>query len=373
MNTLLLESDQALDTLLRAHNNEHEDNRQLSAVVVDALRKADLFRQFVPASYGGPSVDPITAMESFVRLAQADAASAWCAVIGSLTSHCAGVLNADVAQQVFGDQNNIVCGAYAPSGTAIRETSAWRVNGRWAWGSGSPFANWMTGGVITDNGEFHQMLFRRSEIELFDTWHSSGLRGTGSHDFAVTDAAVDPMYTLQIGRSGPTCSDDIARMPLFPLFCAGIASVMIGIANRALEEITLLANEKKPAQSNRTLAASAVVQTDLAKAEAMIRSSTAYLQHELGTAWHTVLHGDRVSTDQRVRARLAASHIGVEMCRAVDLCYHAGGGSAVYSTSPLQRCFRDVHTAAAHIMVSTRTFETAGRHRLGLTIDPTSI
>ncbi len=367
-----LENVRSLDDLLRAHSDRHEQDRRLAFEVVEAMKSANVFRMYVPFAYNGPNLDPITATSAVAAMAQSDAASAWCAVIASLTSHCAGVLDPSVADAVFGDQRNVVCGAYAPSGRGVSVDNGWVVNGRWAWGSGSPFADWMTGGTITDDGAFHQMLFRRSDVELLDNWYSSGLRGTGSHDFIATDVFVERGYSLQIGVSAPTTDAAIARMPLFPLFCSGIAAVMIGIARRAIEEITALALTKKPAQANKTLANSAIIQVDVARAEAMIRSSWSYLIDELSAAWELVERGDRVPTDVRLRARLAAAHIGGEMCRAVDLCYHAGGGTAVYSDSPLQRCFRDVHTAAAHIMVSPRSFETVGRQRFGLTIDPSS-
>jgi indole-3-acetate monooxygenase len=363
----------SIDSLLRAHSDQHERDRRLAPAVVEALQSINGFRLFVPKAYDGPEHDPVDVMTAIAELAQADAASAWCATIGTLTSHCAGVMEPDVARAVFGDSKSIVCGAYAPNGVGTKQPNGWTVNGRWAWGSGSPFADWMTGGTITDDGNFHQMFFRREQLTIHDTWESSGLRGTGSHDFSAEQAFVSDGFSTQIGRATPTTDASIARMPLFPLFCSGIASVMVGIAWRALAEITELANAKKAAQATKTLAHSAIIQSDIARAEAIIRSSWAYLIDELSSAWEVVQNGDRVSTDLRIRSRLAASHVGGELCRAVDLCYHAGGGTAVYTLSPLQRCFRDVHTAAAHIMVSPRTFETVGRYRFGLNIDPIGI
>ena len=46
--------------------------------------------------------------------------------------------------------------------------------------------------------------------------------------------------------------------------------------------------------------------------------------------------------------------------------YAAGGATASYVRSPLDRCFRDVHTAVAHRQVSRRIWEAAGRVSLGL-------
>jgi indole-3-acetate monooxygenase len=361
-----------LDALLRLNAAEHEQQRRLSVETVEAVKAIGAFRMFVPEVYRGPQMDPLSASRLVRALAKADAATAWVSAIGSLASHGAGVLEPAIARAVMGDPNIVVCGAYAPTGTGERTASGWNVNGRWAWGSGSPFASWMTSGTLTSDGGFHQMLLPMAKISVHDTWYSAGLAGTGSHDYSVENCEVADGYSIQLGVAKPQVDVAISRMPLMPLFCSGIASVMIGIAERAVEELQLLAQSKKPTQSNKTIANSPITQTELAMSAASIRSAVAYLEDTLGEVWNVIDRGNRATTDQRLSVRLAAAHIGADMVRAVDRCFHAGGGSAVYATSPLQRCFRDVHTAAAHIMVSPRSFETAGRHFMGLPIDPSS-
>ncbi len=364
--------DVELDALLRASGAGHEQHRRLSNDTIAALKRIGAFRMFVPEVYSGPQIDPLSASRLLRALAKADAATAWVSAIGSLASHGAGVLEPAVARAVMGDPDVVVCGAYAPTGTGERTNTGWSVTGRWAWGSGSPFASWMTSGTLTSDGGFHQMLLPMAKISVHDTWYSVGLAGTGSNDYSVTNCEVVDGYSIQLGVAKPQVDAAISRMPLMPLFCSGIASVMIGIAERAVEELQLLAVSKKPTQSNKTTASSPITQTDLAMSAASIRSAVAYLEDTLGDVWTAIDQGDRANTDQRLAVRLAAAHIGADMVRAVDRCFHAGGGSAVYATSPLQRCFRDIHTAAAHIMVSPRSFETAGRHLLGLPIDPAS-
>jgi indole-3-acetate monooxygenase len=361
-----------LDALLRSSAAGHEQNRRLSSEAIEAVKQIGAFRMFVPEVYRGPQMDPLTASRLVRALAKADAATAWVGAIASLASQGVGVLEPAVAQAVMGDPDVVVCGAYAPTGTGERTADGWKVTGRWSWGSGSPFASWMTSGTITSDGGFHQMLLPISAITVHDTWYSAGLGGTGSHDYSVDQCAVADGYSIQLGVSKPKVDAAISRMPLMPLFCSGIASVMIGIAERAVEELQLLAVSKKPTQSTKTIATSPITQTELAMSSASIRSAVAYLEDTLGEVWTVIERGDRANTEQRLAVRLAAAHIGADMVRAVDRCFHAGGGSAVYATSPLQRCFRDVHTAAAHIMVSPRSFETAGRHFLGLPIDPSS-
>ena len=355
--------------LVEAHAVLNERVRRILPNVADALRPTGVFRMYVPAVYAGPEIDPLTGIDVVAALSEADAATGWCVSIAAMTSHIAGVLEPHWARTVFGDPLSIACGAFAPNGKAVAVDGGHRVTGRWQWGSGSQLSNWLTGGVITDEGQFQLMLLPTPEVEILDTWYSMGLQGTGSHDFVANDVVVPFGRSVHMGHARPVVDAAIARLSLFVLFSGGVASVLIGIARRAIRELTDLANTKKPAQSSKTLAMSSQVQIDIAKAEAIVRSSYAYLVDEVATAWEVVLRGDRLEVEHRLRARLAASHVGVECCRAVDLVYNAGGGSSVFSSSPLQRCFRDAHTASAHIMVSARAFETTGRHRFGQDID----
>ena len=363
----------ALVPLLEARSSANERARHLVDEIVAAVVPTGAFRMYVPEVYSGPEIDPLTGIEVIATLSEADAATGWCATIASLTSHIAGVLDPVIAKEVFSDPTTIACGAFAPNGAGVRVDGGHHVSGRWAWGSGSQLSTWMTGGTVTDNGEFHQMIMPTTDVKILDTWYSAGLQGTGSHDFEAANVFVPEGRSVRLGFVRPQVDAPIARLSLFTLFSGGIASVMLGIARRSIRELTNLAIEKRPAQSSKTLAHSQLAQTDVARAEAIVRAGHAYLVHEIGSAWVVVVRGDRLSKDDRLRARLAASHVGAECCRAVDLMYAAGGGSAVYATSPLQRCFRDVHTAAAHVMVGNRAFETVGRHRFGLEIDQSSL
>ncbi len=108
---------------------------------------------------------------------------------------------------------------------------------------------------------------------------------------------------------------------------------------------------------------------DVAAAEAAVGAGWAFLTDELAMCWALVQAGDDVPVERRARLRLAAVHATREAARTVDLAYETGGGSSVFAANPLQRCFRDVHTATQHLMVSPRVLETVGRIRLGQDVD----
>jgi alkylation response protein AidB-like acyl-CoA dehydrogenase len=72
----------------------------------------------------------------------------------------------------------------------------------------------------------------------------------------------------------------------------------------------------------------------------------------------------------RAMVRLASLTAAEQSVAAVDLLYRLAGSTAIFQSSPLERCWCDVHTAAQHMQVQHGRWETAGRVLFGL--DPES-
>lgn len=356
---------------------ENEAARSLSPSLAAALAQAGAYRMLVPRCHGGLEVSPSTMISALRRLAYGDGAAGWCAMIGATTGLLAASLPEATAERIFGDPAVIPCGVTAPMGTAQREGPGWRVNGRWSFASASPNAHWLAGGcrlldeggapLLGENGLPEQRLFffRQEQITRYDTWHVSGLCGTGSGDMSVTELFVDEAFSVPLGAA-PRVRTPLYRFPTFGLLALGVASVSLGLAERALDEWTELAQRKAPAGSKRRLAERAPVQMAIAKAEGQIAAASAFMEQAADAAWGTASAGEKLTGEHRRRLRLAASHATWTAAKATTAAYHGGGGSAIYDTSRLQRCFRDVHVTTQHIMVGEPTFEVAGRGRLGL-------
>ncbi|MCU1504950.1 MAG: putative oxidoreductase [Ilumatobacteraceae bacterium] len=360
--------------LVEAHADAAEQNRRLPLALVDALAEADLLRMCVPKVYGGPEADPRTLIEAIEAVAAADGAAGWCVMIASSTSSLSVFLDEDWARRIYGDRRTITGGTFAPNGTGTAVDGGWRASGRWMWGSGTQHCRYITGGtnVVTSRGsELHVMFFDADDVTIHDTWHTAGLRGTGSNDFSVDGAFVPTGRTLQPLSSRPTVDAPIAAFPNFTLLAVGVAAVTLGIARHALDEFADLAHDKRPQFSTRTLAQSGSVQAEFARTEASLRAARAMLLDEVDRAWATVLAGGRVDVPTRVRIRLAGAHAATSAAAAVDSAFTMAGGTAVFDASPLQRCLRDVHVATQHIMVAPRLYETVGKLLLGGEADTT--
>ena len=132
-----------------------------------------------------------------------------------------------------------------------------------------------------------------------------------------------------------------------------------------------LAGAKVPTGSSRTLADRAGTQKDLARARVLVESAVAFTHQAIDKAWVEAEGTGRLSLDAKAELRLAATNNAWSAAEAVDLLYHAAGGSSIYARNDLQRCFRDVHVATQHVMVAQPTYEVVGKVMLG--IDPKTL
>jgi alkylation response protein AidB-like acyl-CoA dehydrogenase len=372
----LLAAAEAFAPELEARAQELERERRMPEELARRMAESRLFAMMVPEAYGGAEIDPLTAVEVIERLARADGSAAWCVFIGATSGMTAAYLPPRTAREIFADPAVITGGVFAPRGRAEDQgDGTYLVSGRWQWGSGTQNAQWIMGGcLVTREGKADMLpqtrMFLRpaAEVIIHDTWRVSGLRGTGSNDIEFPLARLSRDYSVGLTVDRPL-PRPLYIFPAFGLLAIGIAGVTLGIARSAIDDLTELAGGKTPEGQRRPLAQRAETQEKIAEAEALVRSSRAWLWDVIGSAWHSAQHSGSVTLEQRRDIRLATTFGARSCARAVDLMYHLGGGSAVFETSRLQRCFRDVHVATQHMLVGTPTLELAGRLLLGLEAD----
>lgn len=370
----------AREILSRADAIEHA--RRMPEDLAQRMAAAGMFRLLVPARLGGLEVHPRVFFDTLAATAEADGAVGWCQMIGATTGILSASLPEHWALAIYGAHPDcITTGVTAPLGRAELVDGGLRVTGRWPFGSGSQVSDWICGGcVIMDDGkprtgthgapETILALFPAAEVRIHDTWHTSGLCGTGSHDIEVTDAFVpEGRWTVLGGRA--RVDAPLYRFPTLGLLALGVSAVAIGIARHAIEAFLDLAGAKVPTGSTRTLANRGSTQKDLARAHALVESATALTGQAIDRAWDEATTGGRIGLEAKAALRLAATNNAWAAAEAVDLLYHGAGGSAIYTRSALQRCFRDVHVATQHIMVAQPTWEMVGKVMLG--IDPKTL
>jgi len=375
-----VETARALAPEIAARADEIEAARRLPADLAATLAGAGLFRLIAPRAVGGPEAPMAEILAAIETVARADASTGWCMMIANTAALNAAYLPADLAREVFGDPKTIAGGVFAPMGRADAEGDHFRVTGRWKWASGSANCDWLVGGsMIFDDAELRKlpdgspdhrmMIFPRDDVELIDTWHVAGLKGTGSGDMAVDGAIVPKDRCVSLIADRPHVEGPLYAFPAFGYLALGIAAVACGNARAALDDLKDLAAAKAPGGGRKTLAERATVQAEFARAEAGLRAARALLYESVDAAWEEACGAGEIGLETRAGLRLAATHMTRTAAETARVAYDIGGGTSVFLESPLQRRFRDAHVATQHMMIAPPTYELAGRALFGLPTD----
>jgi alkylation response protein AidB-like acyl-CoA dehydrogenase len=221
----------------------------------------------------------------------------------------------------------------------------------------------------TGEPELAMLFMPVGQVQIIDTWHVTGMRATGTHDLYAEDVFVGDDFAGAFDLpAGPKAVREcvLAVMPFFTVI--GVAQsppACLGIARRAIEEFTEIALNKEspfgPRLSERVQA-----HAGLARAEGLLRSARAYWYQSVQEAWDNAVAGHAPTPVERAHLRIASVMAVENSAAATDLLYRLAGSSAIFQTSPLERCWRDVHTAAQHAQVQDARWETAGRVLFGL-------
>ncbi|HEY2698121.1 MAG TPA: acyl-CoA dehydrogenase family protein [Pseudonocardiaceae bacterium] len=348
---------------------QHERENRLAPEVVERLRASGLMRSGAPALIGAAEAPPAVSLGCAETIAVGDAATGWCVSIAVTSSLLSAYLPKDGALETLGDPGSIAAGVWAPRALARRVDGGLVVSGRWTFCSGITHADHFFGGCLVDDGngpEMRVVAIPTAQLRIVDTWHTVGLRGTGSHDAVAEEVFVPAHRTASL--TDEPLDAPLYRFPIFGYFALCIAAVALGNARGAINDLLDLAGRKKTFGARRTLAEKSSTQAEVAKAEASLRAARSFFYAAIDDAWQAARHGS-VDVELRAGLRLAATHAAQTSAAVAKAMYDLGGGTAIYDESPLQRRFRDASTVTAHIQVSNGTWETTGKLLLGLPAD----
>jgi alkylation response protein AidB-like acyl-CoA dehydrogenase len=161
----------------------------------------------------------------------------------------------------------------------------------------------------------------------------------------------------------------VVRIPIVSFIGLAIASVALGTAHGALDDIVAIAAGKVPLLAHGPLAEDTVFHVELARADTDFRAARALLHEVAGAAWDMAVAGEPFDVVQRARMRAAAVWVTERAAAVVDAAYRAGGGSSLYDDCPLQRRLRDAHAITQHFVVKPGTLATAGAVLAGQELD----
>jgi indole-3-acetate monooxygenase len=368
----------ALEPLIRASADEAEVARRLPGPLIAAMADARIFREMVPRAAGGDELDPITMLNVIEAVSRVDGSAGWVAMIGSGAGFVTGYLDTPVIRDLFADPSASLCGNLAaPSARAVAVPGGYQVNGRWPFVSGCEHSAWISGNALVYDGDTQRtnadgtpvmriMVFPRQAARIIDTWSASGLRATGSHDVAITDVFV-PVERSLWWSDGPTQPGPLYAVRFMVIAHAAHA---LGIARAAIDALVDLAEHKVPTRTATPLRDRALVQVNLAQAEGLVQAGRSFMWGITEEVWDLLTNDRPVTARHRALLRLAMTFAVQSASQAVDLMWAAAGSSPVYTSSPLERCFRDIHVATQHAAVGVFSLETIGATLMSPTHTP---
>ena len=365
------EAVRSLTSWIRAECADIDKTRAVPVPVIDKLRGAGVFRMLVPRHLGGVETDPIAFFDVVEAASCADGSVGWVVMIAGGYATFGGLLHPQGAAEIFSNPSTICVGAFRTEGSAVEVDGGYRVSGRWSLGSGSGHATWFIAGcVVMRNGQpvrtsnglpvMREVFVPASAVQVIDTWDSTGLRGTASHDFELDNVFVPASRTLWF-QEPPACNHSLYRMPPLAMFATFVSAVPLGIARHAIDAFIALARTKKPAMAAGVVAERAVAQATAGRAHALVSGGRAYVRAALEDLWSRVDAGHAPTLSDRAALWTAATHAAHHALEAIQLLYGAAGAEAVYARCPLDRCLRDARTAVQHVVVQQNNYEHAGR------------
>ncbi len=370
----------ALAPVVEQWRDAGEQARHMPRPLFEALRDADIFRMSAPKAVGGAEVEEETVLQAIEELSRQDGSVGWNVMIAAGAAIIASYLPAAALREVYrGGPNTVIAGALPPKGAAMPVLGGFRLTGRWTFASGCHQADWMLGtSAVMAHGTPRLRPDGRPDVrtffvpvgacEILDTWHTAGLRGTGSHDWQVTDVFVPEEQSFPVLFDGPSAPGCLSVRDFAVYAGPRVAAVALGIARDAIDAFTALAMTKTPLLATSTLATQHTTHERVGRAEALLRAGRAFLYETVRALPYGPTWSEELSDDLRASIRLASTHAAQSAAEAVDLMFNAAGTTSIYVSSRLERCFRDVHVATQHIAVAPSNIEMVGQYVLGLVL-----
>ena len=365
---------QASAQVLREEHAPSDRAGKLTERAAAALRDSGGIRLLQSKEHGGYQAD-LTDFFAWVRtVAQYNPSAGWVSGVVGVHPWQIALCDAKLQTEIYGDDvDTWVASPYAPIGRAKPVDGGFVFSGEWPYSTGTDFCDWVVlGGMVTDADgevpmppEIRHFFLPRSDYEIVEgSWNVMGLMGTGSKNVRVTNAFV-PHYRT-VGQV-PLCEGEYNRnqpdaplyhLPFGGVFSAAICSATFGIARGTLDayrsqlptrmSVTGVAGTRDPFQ-----------QTALAEAEADLAAGIVHLDVMTVAMQEHVARGNPLTLDMRLDFRRNQVRAIQRVLRSVDHLLSRAGSTAVWSTKPVERYWRDLRTAATHVCNVTDVIYTA--------------
>jgi alkylation response protein AidB-like acyl-CoA dehydrogenase len=351
-------------TCIAAHAAQADADGWLHPAQQVLIHERGWLRMLAPRAVGGGEA----ALPSVVRLeesiARVDGSMGWTVTLCAGAGWFAGFLAPRLAREILATPRVCLAGSGAPTGYADREGEGWRIAGLWDYASGAPMATHFTFNAIlrqhgqplldaAGNPRIQAFVVPAALVEVVPRWRSIGLRATASHAYRVQDRWVHAEHGFEIDPSRATEQGPLYRFPFLAFAFVTLAANVAGMAHHFVD----LAEECIAHRRNR-FSGNGEPLIDVPAVRALLDSTRASLidargrfYARLDATWAQVAAGAPVSAEEAAEMQALAMAWVRASRRAVDVLYPYCGLYAAREDAPINRVWRDFHTASQHALL----------------------
>ncbi len=352
----MLEAVIGLQDDIRARAEEAKTIRKVPAENIQALQDVGFFLALQQKAHGGYELDPQDFFRMHLAIAEACMSTAWASGIVAVHAFQIALMDKQAQEDVWADNiHTRISSSYAPMGKVEVVDGGFKFSGRWGWSSGCDHCEWvLLGGIIPGEG-YRTFLLPKSDYQIVDTWHSMGLRGTGSNDIVVEGAFVPEHRThkqmdgfLLTNPGVDDSSADLYRMPWAQLFIRVVSTPAIGACKDAINLYKEIVGKKMTMDESKHGGDPATLER-ISHALNEVREMEVVMMSNFDQMMKAIAQGETISIDDRALYRYQAALVIDKSMALVDSLFAMAGGSSVFEGSDIQQRFLDIHTARAHV------------------------
>jgi 3-hydroxy-9,10-secoandrosta-1,3,5(10)-triene-9,17-dione monooxygenase len=372
----MVEAARRLVPALRSRRVETDELRRLPDESMRDLMDLGMPGVATPRALGGADLGIDGLLEVGMELARGCGSTAWCGGNFAIHNHFLGMFPVEAQQEVFGgDRIPLVATGFSPLRAATRrEQGGAVVSGQWDFSSGIDHADWVVVVAMTETGPLGHLV-PAAELEVIDTWFTSGLRGTGSKDVATGELFVPEHRLLELATVSEEGGSAVGReqhgtpyyrVPLLSLFGVGIVATILGTARGAIEVFTERTVEKIGGLSGIRVGNRPEVHQRLGLSLADLDAAVTVTRACYGEM-RAVGEERDPTVAERVAWRGRVSWAAQTAHKATARLFDIGGAHVLFADDQLNQFYRDNSAAAHHYGIAVETYTSAwGRHALGL-------
>ncbi|MEM9728574.1 MAG: acyl-CoA dehydrogenase family protein, partial [Myxococcota bacterium] len=312
----LIERARELAPTLRERSKETAKLRRMPQETIDDLHRLGFFKVVQPKRYGGYEMDPSIIFDLQLELGRGCASTAW--VYGVLNVHSwqLALFAPEAQDEVWKDDpTTLISSSYMPVAETEWVDGGVKVSGRWSFSSGCDYANWafLGGFVPTEEGkppDMRTFMIPRSDYEIIDNWHTSGLRGSGSKDVVVDDVFVPDhrMHKFSDGFRQKNPGNEVNPSPVYrypfgQIHVRSVSTPAVGAAFGALDAYVDYMKSKVSQATGGKAKDSFTNSVTAADAAALLDREVLVLRRNYTEMLEYITGGEKIPLDRRVRFR----------------------------------------------------------------------